>query len=308
MTEGGAKLIASAKRSFGMRGDARRCVACGLSLVAALSNACGARSRDSSPRSGAAGNESETDSGAMAADSGAMAADSGAMAADSGAIAADSGAIALDAGMPSPCVGETARGPSLSVTGTIRGAGVDAALNATGLVTTFVGPGGSASSPYLQSFERGHDAAGKLVDEFGFAVPSDVVTASFSGWAGATAAEVGSYRSQGCTGFAFEMAFPIPDGTVCPAPYAPCGPQCEPVGELAICQPARRKRRYRASREAPCIPSGVAGEGEWLLDLTSVCAQPISDTLIRFKTHGHLHATLINEADASDSVEVNLDF
>jgi hypothetical protein len=42
--------------------------------------------------------------------------------------------------------------------------------------------------------------------------------------------------------------------------------------------------------------------------LTSVCSHPISDTLVKFKTHGHLNATLINEADASDSVEVNFDF
>jgi hypothetical protein len=156
MTVGGAKLSANTKPSFGVRGDARRRVACALSLVAALTNACGARSRDSNTRRGASGNESETDSGAMAADSGAMAADSGAMAAD--------------AGMLSPCAGETARGPSLSVTGTIRGAGVDAVLSETGLETTFIGPDGSASSPYVQSFNRGHDAAGKLVDEFGFAM------------------------------------------------------------------------------------------------------------------------------------------
>lgn len=196
------------------------------------------------------------------------------------------------------------------MTGTIRGAGVDAMLSATGLETTFIGPGGSASSPYVQSFDRGYDAAGKLVDEFGVALPSNVVTASFSGWAGATAAEVGSYRSQGCSQFVFEMAFPIPAGVVCPSQFGPCGSQCEPVGELAICQPAHPKLRYRASREAPCSPNGAAGEGEgeWLLELTSVCSHPISDSLIRFKTHGHLSATLINEADASDGVEVNLDF
>jgi hypothetical protein len=34
----------------------------------------------------------------------------------------------------------------------------------------------------------------------------------------------------------------------------------------------------------------------------------MSEPLIKFKTHGHLNATLINEADASDSVEVNFDF
>jgi hypothetical protein len=194
------------------------------------------------------------------------------------------------------------------VTGTIRGAGVDAVLSETGLETTFIGPDGSASSPHVQSFDRGYDAAGKLVDEFGFVAPSDVLTASFSGWAGATAAEVGSYRSQGCAGFVFEMAFPIPDGIVCPSEFAPCGSQCQPVGELALCQPAHPKLRYRAWREAPCLPSGGAGEGEWQLDLTSVCSHPISDTLIRFKTHGHLNATLVNEADPSDNVEVNLDF
>jgi hypothetical protein len=287
MTVGGAKLSPSAKRSLGVRVDARRRLTCALSLVAILTNACGARSRDSNTRGGATGSGSETDSGAMAA---------------------DSGAIALNPSMPSPCTGETARGPSSSVTGTIRGAGVDAVLSETGLETSFIGPDGSGSSPYAQSFDRGYDAAGKLVDEFGFAMPSDVVTASFSGGAGATAAEVGSYRSQGCAGFVFEVAFPIPAGIVCPSKFGPCGSQCEPVGELALCQPAPPKLRYRARREAPCFPSGAAGEGEWQLELTSVCSHPISDTLIRFKTHGHLNATLINEADPSDRVEVKLDF
>jgi hypothetical protein len=150
------------------------------------------------------------------------------------------------------------------VTGTIRGAGVDATLSETGLVTTF-GSDGSASSNYAQSFEPDYDAAGKLVDEFTFATPSQVVSASFSGWAGATAAAVGSYRSQGCGAFVFEMAFPIPAGIVCPSKYGPCGSQCEGVGELAICQPAHPTRRYRAWREAPCFPPGAGGEGEWQL-------------------------------------------
>jgi hypothetical protein len=237
-----------------------------------------------------------------------MVPDSGAMASGASATAADSGAMAVDAGIPSPCAGQTALGPSLPVTGTIRGTGVDAVLSKTGLETTLLGPGGSGSSPYAQSFDRGSDAAGKLIDEFGFAMPSDVVTASFSGWAGASAAEVGRYRSQGCAGFLFELVFPIPAGIVCPSKFGPCGPQCEPVGELGICQPAHRKLRYRAWREAPCFPSGAAAEGEWLLELTSVCSHPIAGTLITFKTHGHLNATLINEADVSDSVEVNLDF
>lgn len=294
MAVGGAKLSPTAKRSLYARGDAKRRIGFTLSLVAALTNACGARSRDSNTRGSATGNESDTDGGAMAADSGAM--------------AAGSGAMALDAGMPGLCAGQTALGPSSPVSGTIRGAGVDAMLSKAGLEATFIDPDGSAPRLYAQSFERAYDTAGKLVDEFGFAMPSDVVTASFSGWAGATAAEVGSYRSQGCAGFVFEMAFPIPAGIVCPSQFGPCGPQCEPIGELAICQPAHRKLRYRAWREAPCSPSGSAGEGEWLLELTSVCSHPISGTFITFQTHGHLNATLINEADASDSVEVNLDF
>ena len=273
-----------------MRVDARWCVACALSLVAALTNACGARSRDSNTRGGA------------------TVPDGGAMAADSGAMAADSGVSAMDAGMPSPCTGETARGPSLSVTGTIRGAGVDAVLNEAGFETTFLGPQEPGPILYSQSFGGGYDAAGKSVDEFAFAMPSDVVTASFSGWAGATAAEVGSYRSQGWTGFVFEMAFPIPAGIVCPVRFGPCGSQCEPVGEAGICRPAYPKLRYRAWREASSFPSEVAGEGEWQLELTSVCSLPLSETFVRFKTHGHLNATLINEADASDSVEVKLDF
>ena len=294
MTVGGTKLSPGAKLSLGVRGGARWRVACALSLVAALTNACGGRSRESNTRDGATGSESGTNSGGMVPDSGTMAAAGGAMAAD--------------AGMPSPCAGQTAGGSSLPVTGTIRGAGVDAVLSQTGLETTFIGPDAPASRTYAQSFGPGYDAAGKPVDEFAFAKPSDVVTASFSGWAGATAAEVGSYRSQGCGAFVFEMAFPIPPGVACPSKFGPCGPQCEGVGEAGICQPALPKRRYRAWRETPCFPSGAAGAGEWQLELTSVCSQPIAETLINFKTHGHLNAILVNEADASDSVEVNLDF
>jgi len=308
MRLGGATLSSSAKRNLSVRGHARRRIVCALCLVSALTNACGARSSDSNTRGGATGDETETDSGAMAPDSDAMPADSDAMPADSDAMPADSDAMPADAGLPGPCVGETAAGSSLSVTGTVRGPGVDAVLSERGLETTFIGPEGSAPISYSQSFGRGYDAAGNLVDEFGFAMPSDVVTASFSGWAGATAAEVGSYRSQGCTGFVLEMVFPIPAGLVCPAKFAPCGPQCDPAGELAICLPAHRKVRYRAWREAPCFPSGAAGEGEWQLEVTSVCSQPIPNTFINFKTHGHLSATLVNEADASDRVEVNLDF
>ena len=82
---------------------------------------------------------------------------------DSGAVAPDSGATTPDSGVPSPCAGQTALDPSLSVTGTIRGAGVNARLSETGLETTFVGPDGPGSSSYAQSFDRGYDAAGKLV-------------------------------------------------------------------------------------------------------------------------------------------------
>jgi hypothetical protein len=301
MTVGGAKLSPSAKRSLWVRGDAKRRVVCALCLVAALTSACGGRSRDSNARGGANGDESEMDSGAMAAGGGAMAAGGGAMAAGGGAMAADPG-------MPSPCAGQTAVGPSLSVTGTIRGARVDAMLSETGLETTFIGPEGSGSIPYAQRFHRGSNAAGTFVDEFGFALPSDVVTASFSGWAGAMAAEVGSYRSQGCGGFVFEMAFPLPAGIVCPSRFGNCRPDCEPHGEAGVCEPAHPKVRYRASRETDCFTSEPAGKGEWELELTSVCSQRIPDTLVWFKTHGHLKATLINDADASDSVEVNLDF
>ena len=286
MTVGGAKLSPSAKRSLGARVNVRQRVAWALSLVAALTNACGARSRDSSPRGGATGNESET---------------------DSGALVPDGGAIAMDAGMPSPCTGETARGPSLSVAGTIRGAGVDAVLNETGFETAFLGPQEPGPILYSQSFAGDYDAAGTSVDGFRFAMPSDVVTASFSGGARATAAEVGSYVSQGCAGFVFEMAFPIPAGVVCPE-FGPCGSQCKPHGEAGICEPAHPKLRYRARREANCFPNGAAGEGEWQLELTSVCSHPGPETLVRFKTHGHLNATLVNEADGSDRVEVNLDF
>jgi hypothetical protein len=194
------------------------------------------------------------------------------------------------------CAGRAPGVSSVPVSGSVRGPSVDARLRERGTVTSFLGPGASATSAYSQSFDRtGSEPDGQFV----VVAPADVVTASLVGWAGATAAEVGAYPRLGGF-FVFEMAFPIPAGIVCSSPIGDCGPQCEGVGEAGVCMPRHPKVRYSASLEA--------SSSDWRLRLDSVCPQPISGTLINFETHGHLTATLVNEADASESVEVNLDF
>lgn len=213
-----------------------------------------------------------------------------------------------EVGVTGPCTIQTMTGSSVPVTGSIRGSRVDAVVRDNAMQTNFLGPGGSGSSAYAQSFSGTDGTNGSLADEFVFRMPSDVVSASLSGWAGATAAEVGLYPTTGCGGFVFEMRLPIPSGVVCPLGFGNCGPDCEGGGEIGVCMPAQPKVRYRAVPGGPCSSSGSSAAGDWQLMLASVCPHAVSDTLINFETHGHLTATLINEADASDSVAMNLDF
>jgi|SRR5688572_28707968 hypothetical protein len=201
------------------------------------------------------------------------------------------------------CASQPVQAASNPVSGTVRGPWIDAVLRENGLRTHFLGPGGSAFSAYSQSFERVVDAGGAVADEFAVRMPSDVVTASLTGWAGTAASEVGAYSELDCGWFSFEMTFPVPDGIVCPSQFANCRPDCEPSGELGLCVPASPKVRYTAV--SACEASA---HGNWQLELTSVCPHPVSGTLINYQTHGQLTATLINELDASDRVAVNFEF
>jgi hypothetical protein len=208
----------------------------------------------------------------------------------------------MDAGVSGACPGQGAQRSPTPVTGTLRGARVDAVVRDGGVETNFLGPGGSPTSEYAQSFSTAN-ANGKAADSFVFSLPTDVVTASLAGWVGATGAEVGSYAGVGCGGFTFEMSFPIPPGVVCPAMFGDCGPDCKPSGEAGICLPANPKVRYGNARSSPCLPVG-----DWHLELTSVCPRAASGSLVHFVTHGHVSTTLTNEADATDTVVMNLDF
>jgi hypothetical protein len=202
----------------------------------------------------------------------------------------------------SHCASGVSGASAVPVTGSLRGLSVDAMVSDQRLVTSFLGPGASATSPYGQSF----DVAGTTPEgAFVFRAPADVVTASFEGWAGAAAAEVGTYSPMGGF-FVFELAFPIPSGVVCPSRFGNCGPLCASVGEAGICTPTNPRVRYSTLDEASS--SGMAASADWQLQLDSVCPRPSNGTLINFETHGRLSATLVNETDASDTVEVNLDF
>lgn len=209
------------------------------------------------------------------------------------------------AGSSGACASEATGPSSTAVTGSVRGS-VDGVLLEGGVTTRFLGPGSSAFSDYAQSFEAGVDAGGKLVNAFELRIPSDRVTASFTGLAGAAASELGVYSELDCGWFRFEMTFPVPDGIVCPSFIGNCRPDCEPSGEAGVCMPAAPKVRYAA--ESACSDGAASARGSWQLELTSICPLPASGTLLNFQTHGRLTATLVNELDAADTIELELEF
>jgi hypothetical protein len=214
-----------------------------------------------------------------------------------------------DAGAPWPCTSSgSLHENQVAVRGTIRGSGVDAVLCRDGVGTVFLGPGGSAQSPYVQVLETTTESTDPVQDGFLFSAPDDVIFASLSGSAGATTSEPGTYRSADNGGwFALELSFPIPPGIVCPPFPEPCGPDCEGEGEAGVCRPSHPKWRYSASGS----DSGSAEEaprGTWELTLTSVSPHIVTGTLINHSTHGRLTAALVNDLEASDTVELDLEF
>ena len=274
-----------------------------LASLAVLASGCGGRATTTTTRNVTGSNESTAGAATMPDGSGGNQSPGGAGTTGLEGLAGSESE--MDAGVGAPCM-TTATG-SVAVSGSIRGFKVDAVVRDNGIETYFLGPGASGSSEYSQLFDGIYDA-GNAAEQFEVRTPSDAVTAKLSGWASATAAEVGTYPPAGCAYFTFEMRLPIPPGVVCPAKFAPCGPECEPVGELALCSPARPKVRYSARPAATCSSNVPSALGDWRLQLTSVCPHPVADTLVNFETHGHLSATLVNEADASDTVSMSLDF
>jgi hypothetical protein len=142
-------------------------------------------------------------------------------------------------------------------------------------------------------------------DDFLFSEPANVVSAELDGYVSASAAAVGIYTSSDTCGWLrLELIFPIPP-VACVTQFSPCDPGCEPSnGEMALCAPAHPRRFYKALPSIQCT-LGDPALGEWGLTLTSVSPNPSPSNYL---THGRLTATLINETDPSDSVQLDLEF
>ena len=215
---------------------------------------------------------------------------------------------ATDVMLLAPCTDQTIGDNPIPVHGSIRGPKVDGVVSDNGLGTMFLGPDGTVS-PYSQWFQSTVDSLGSPANDFLFDMPADVFSASLSGGTGTTSPEVGSYDSAtNCGWLRFEVSLPIPPGVTCPNTYGPCGPDCEGVGEMVICEPAHPKLRYIALPAAQCSSYQDPAKGDWQLTLSSVCSHVVPGTYLNYVTHGHLTATLVNEADPSDSVVLDLDF
>ena len=216
------------------------------------------------------------------------------------------------------CAKQTVDSLLYPVSGTVHGPKVDGVVCENGLGTFFLGPNGSgSSSQYNQDFDTTtifndstspKDYNSPLVYGFLMREPVGVVSADLSGWAGASAAAVDSYAStMNCGRLDFVVRLPIPLGIVCPTEFSPCGSDCEPSGEMEICEPANPQIHY-AARSAAYCGTQEAPLGSWRLTLTSVARLPDATGYKQYETHGHLLATLINQADPSDSVDLALDF
>jgi hypothetical protein len=73
-------------------------------------------------------------------------------------------------------------------------------------------------------------------------------------------------------------------------------------------EPAHPKLRYSALPAAQCSSYQDPAKGDWQLTVTSVCSHVVPGTCLNYVTQGHPTATLVNEADPSDSMVLNLDF
>jgi hypothetical protein len=219
---------------------------------------------------------------------------------------------------PAGCANQVLDSHLNPVHGTVRGPRVEAEICDNGLGTKLLGPQDYLATPYYQDFQTTTRTNGAVPygangpGVYGFLVhaPADAIAADLSGSAGASAAAVGSYDSAtNCGQLDFVVTLPIPPGLACTSLYPPCDPGCEAGGgELVTCVPAPVRMRYRARSAATCGPIQYPPAGDWLLTITSVSPLAVPYGYLRFATHGHLTATLVNQDDASDSVALDLDF
>jgi hypothetical protein len=197
------------------------------------------------------------------------------------------------------------------VSGTIRGPRLDGELCEQGLGTFFLGPD-DLDRTYNQIFYTTktysvHDSA--LVYGFLFREPADAQGGDLSGDLDVPAAATGTYDSTtDCGLLDFVVTLPIPPDVVCTTEFHPCDPGCEGYGEMWVCKPAHATLHYAARSSATCAADQDPAQGNWQLTLTSVSPYIERTGYKHHETHGHLSATLVNQADPSDSVVVELDF
>jgi hypothetical protein len=224
--------------------------------------------------------------------------------------------------LPAQCANQVLDSLTIPVHGTVRGPKVDAEVCDNGLGTSFLGPQDTSPqdtslAPYAQGYSTTTAITGDVLagsdgpGVYGFLLraPADALFANLSGWTGASASAAGTYDSTtNCGWLDFDVTLPVPPDVVCTTQFGPCDPGCTGVGEMAVCEPANAMLHYQARPSATCQTNQDPPVGDWQLTITSVSPLAISNGYQHFQTHGHLTATLVNQADASDSVALNLDF
>ncbi len=215
------------------------------------------------------------------------------------------------------CAQQTVDPLLIPVRGTVRGPRVEGETCDNGLGTFFIGPD-DLDHTYVEDFyttsrfdapysPTGYDDS--LIYGFLIRTPADAESAELKGSVDANVAQVGAYDSATSCGYLdFVVTLPIPPGVVCTTPLPPCDPGCAGYGELPACTPAHAKLHYAAHPSAACGTNQEPAQGGWVLTLTSVSPYIPGEGYQHFVTHGNLTATLVNQADPSDSVVLNLDF
>jgi hypothetical protein len=221
----------------------------------------------------------------------------------------------IDATPGAHCAEQTVHPLLMPVWGTVRGPTVEGEVCDNGVGTYFLGPEDHAydqdfftntwlDAPYSPT---GYDRS----QIYGFRIrkPANAVSAQLWGGVYASAAEVGTYDSATNCGYLdFEVTLPVPPGVICTAEFPPCDPGCEGVGEMWVCMPAPGRLHYSARPSAVCGTDQDPPRGSWVLTETWVSDYIPHDGFLHHQTHGNLTATLVNLADPTDSVVLNLDF
>jgi len=266
-----------------------------------------------SPDTGAAGTGGVTGVGGASALGGTRASLSasgtGGMANTDGATVTGGTGASSAASANGPCVSQRPLDNDLTpVHGTIRGPGVEAVICDNGVGTFFLGSGEGPGS-YQQALYTALELGATSPGDFSFSMPTNLAYAALDGYAGASTAAIGVYSSSdACGWFRLVLTFPIPPDVACPSLLGPCDPGCAPTnGEMALCEPAHPRRFYKALPSFRCA-LGDPPLGEWQLTLTSVSPNPSPSGANYYLTHGRLTATLINETDPSDTVQLDLEF